>query len=102
MATHSVLIILTATYVRQQYQRKATILRYCLSCSIIQSNINPKYIPTSSTKFLPFSFFLNTGRDRQEKVGWGSCQKIGIFTSVSIFMRVALKDQVLLSEALQV
>jgi hypothetical protein len=48
-----------------------------------------------------FQLLQNTGRDRQEKVGWERCQKIGIFISVSILMRVALQDQALLSDALQ-
>jgi hypothetical protein len=65
-------------------------------------NINVNSIPMSYTKFLPFSFFFPLKildvTDRKAEGGGGG-QKIGIFISVSILMVVALKDQLLLSDA---
>ena len=65
----------------------------------IHFNINLKFIPRSSTKFLPFCFFFKILDVTNRKRGWGS--KIDIFISVSILMRVALKDELLLSDALR-
>jgi hypothetical protein len=95
--------VLVAFPLQQWLRERATILRYCLSCIIISFILIliPSIFLGLPRKVSSFQLLQNTRRDRQEKVGLERWQKIGIFISVSILMRVASKEQALLSDALQ-